>query len=117
MYRGRATRGATDVQTTRRAAGPPAGRRPLMRMLDVHYLTLIEPFASLVALPSTDGRAKRVENRTWAPNGFLTPTPDRPLHLLIHAGVGTKYAGRSVTDLARMHGVAPGDLRPGLAIC
>lgn len=41
-------------------------------------LTILEPYASLIALPDTHPRAKRVENRTWKTH-YRGP-------LLIHAG-------------------------------
>jgi len=46
-------------------------------------LTIQQPYASLIALPDSDPRCKRVENRSW-------PTAYRGL-LLIHAGKGRDY--------------------------
>lgn len=87
-----------------------------MRPISVHYLTLIEPFASLISLPADDPRAKRVENRSWTLTGRLLPTIERPLTVLIHAGAGRKYQGRPVEDWAHHFGIAPDTLRPRFAI-
>lgn len=52
-------------------------------MIIVKGLTVCQPYAHLIALPDSDPRAKRIENRTWS-------TPYRG-HLLIHAGKSTAW--------------------------
>lgn len=45
-------------------------------------LTVLQPYAHLIALPDSDPRAKRIENRTW-PTSYRGP-------LFIHAGLSRK---------------------------
>jgi hypothetical protein len=49
-------------------------------------ITICQPFASLIMLPSADARAKRVENRTWAPFGGMIGH-----RIAIHAGKALKW--------------------------
>lgn len=46
-------------------------------------ITIQQPYATLIALPDDDDRAKRVENRSWQ--------TDYRVPLLIHAGKGRDY--------------------------
>lgn len=46
-------------------------------------LTVCQPYASLIALPATDPRHKRIENRTWV--------TDHRGPILIHAGKSRSY--------------------------
>jgi hypothetical protein len=48
-------------------------------------ITICQPYASLIALPDEDDRAKRVENRGW-PSSFVGT-------LAIHAGKSRDYLG------------------------
>lgn len=61
--------------TTERIGGPS--------WISLRALTVCQPFAHLIALPDSDDRMKRVENRTWH-------TPHRG-ELLIHAGRSRKW--------------------------
>src|SRR4051812_28468559 len=87
-----------------------------MRTISVRCLTLVEPFASLIALPDRDPRAKRVENRQWTLTGRNRPTIERPLPVLIHAGVGSTYGGLPVSKWGAYYGVPNHEQHPGFAI-
>ncbi|MDB5298027.1 MAG: 2-oxoglutarate dehydrogenase [Phycisphaerales bacterium] len=71
-------------------------------------ITIIQPFAALVALPAADPRHKRCENRRW-PTSYRGP-------LAVHAGKARRYGGEPCEDIAVDHGVDPNALAFGAIV-
>ncbi len=84
--------------------------------MKLHCITVVEPFASLIRLPASDHRAKRVENRPIRPKWAKGDLASRPVPLLIHAGRAEEYRGRSVAELSRRYGMETAERMRGHVI-
>lgn len=75
-------------------------------------LTICQPFAHLIALPETDPRHKRVENREWSTK-YRGP-------LVIHAGKGMAYMDDEeayrAEGLEANYGIPKADMAFGAAV-
>ncbi len=71
----------------------------------MNVITVIQPYAHLIALPESEKYHKRVENRSWALPVSLLGKP-----LAIHAAKARRYGGEAVEDIAEDYGVDGRDL-------
>lgn len=72
----------------------------------IYALTICQPYASLICLPASDRRHKRVENRTWS-TSYRGP-------LLIHAGKSKQFLWLEAGTLRdARYGLGPDDMPMG----
>lgn len=74
-------------------------------------LTIIQPFAHLIALPESHPEHKRVENRHWLAPAWLVGQ-----ELAIHAGLAKRYDGTPVAEIAEEYDLAQAELVFGAVV-